>query len=184
MKRYVTLLTAMLVGLSAVALTVLPSMAQVAPTPIFVEELTRDGDGSVRGAFTDDVRAWIRVRVAGRRPQVLQLPDASRIAVAKLTVQPGAQFPWHTHHGPAMVSVVTGALVYVAADCTERTYEKGSAFIDPGRGNVHTAYNPTPGETVLIATFLEAPAAGPLTVPVGVQAPPRCAAGVRSPHDH
>jgi redox-sensitive bicupin YhaK (pirin superfamily) len=84
-------------------------------------------------------------------------------------VQPGAQFPWHTHHGPVVVNVVEGELVYVNAnDCVERPYAAGTAFIDPGRGNIHTAFNRTGSPTVLLATFLEAPASGPLTITAGV----------------
>jgi hypothetical protein len=42
----------------------------------------------------------------------------------------------------------------------------GTAFVDPGFGNVHYAFNPTGEETVLVATFLGVPATGPLTIPV------------------
>jgi hypothetical protein len=38
-------------------------------------------------------------------------------------------------------------------------------LVDPG-SNVHFAFNPAGGETVLIATFLGGPATGPLTIPV------------------
>jgi hypothetical protein len=45
--------------------------------------------------------------------------------------------------------------VYVAADdCVERDYPAGTAPIDPGRGHVHTAFNPTDEATVLVATLL------------------------------
>jgi hypothetical protein len=65
-----------------------------------------------------------------------------------------------------MVAVTQGDLVYVYGDdCIERTYPAGTALLDPG-SNVHYAFNPTGGETVLIATFLTVPAEGPLTIPV------------------
>jgi hypothetical protein len=44
----------------------------------------------------------------------------------------------------------------------------GTAFVDPGHGNVHTAFNPTDDVTVLIATFFEVPETGPLTITEGV----------------
>lgn len=53
-----------------------------------------------------------------------------------------------------------------ADDCIERPFPEGTAFVDPGFGNVHYAFNPTGGETVLVATFLGVPATGPLTLPV------------------
>jgi hypothetical protein len=31
----------------------------------------------------------------------------------------------------------------------------GAAFIDPSHGHIHTAFNPTDGETVVVASFLE-----------------------------
>ncbi|HSK18105.1 MAG TPA: hypothetical protein VK912_03135 [Longimicrobiales bacterium] len=45
----------------------------------------------------------------------------------------------------------------------ERRYDSGEAFVDPGFGTIHYAYNPTGGETVLVATFLGVPAGVPLT---------------------
>jgi quercetin dioxygenase-like cupin family protein len=176
MKQRATILSiTTLVVVIALTFTIVPSMAQTPPPPIAVEELTSSNGVPVRGAFTDDVAAQIRTKLDGRATGVINMKDPSRVAVARITVQPGAQFPWHTHHGPVVVSVVQGELVYVNAnDCIERQYPAGSAFIDPGRGNVHTAFNPGPGVTILAATFLEAPASGPLTVTSGVVAPANC----------
>lgn len=39
------------------------------------------------------------------------------------------------------------------------------AVVDPGQGHVHSAYNPGPGVTVLVATFFDAPEAGSLLIP-------------------
>jgi quercetin dioxygenase-like cupin family protein len=127
--------------------------------PIFVELLTG------RHEFTDDIAAQIRLKPEGRSRNVVNF-DPSKMAVAKITVQPGARFPWHTHPGPVLVAVTQGDLVYVYSDdCVERTYPAGTGLVDPGN-NVHYAFNPTGGETVLIATFLGVPAEGPLTIPV------------------
>jgi quercetin dioxygenase-like cupin family protein len=81
-------------------------------------------------------------------------------------VQPGAQVPWHSHRGPVIVNVVSGELTYRAADdCVDRKYPAGTAFVDPGHGHVHTAFNATSGVTVFVATFFSAPATGPLLIP-------------------
>lgn len=127
--------------------------------PILAEPLT------LRHAFTDDVDAQIRVKPDGRSTEVINIRDASNIAVVRFTVQPGARFPWHSHPGLVMVSVTQGSLTFVYADdCVERPYPTGTAFVDPGFGNVHYAFNPTAGETVIVATFLGAPPApAPLT---------------------
>lgn len=162
--------------LAAATALVLPSLAQ-AQEPIAVEFL------SPRSVFTDDVNLQFRYKLDGNSTQVINSSAPSRTVVARITVQPGAQFPWHTHPGPVIVNVAQGELVYVQADdCVERSYRNGTAFIDPGRGNVHTAFNPTGGETVLIATFFEAPASGPLTIPAAAPDSCQVEAGTHASH--
>jgi quercetin dioxygenase-like cupin family protein len=152
---------AAVIGVTLVA--VAPSGAQEEPLPITVELLTP------RSTFTDEATA-IRVRWAPNETVNMQNP--SRTVVARITVQPGAQFPWHTHPGPVIVNVAQGELVYVpASDCLEKSYPAGTAFIDPGRGHVHTAFNPTSDVTVIYATFFEVPETGPLTITEGIVAP-------------
>lgn len=131
------------------------------PLPIAVEMLT------ARHQFTDDVAVQVRVKPNGRPTEVVNLGDASNIAVLRFTVQPGVRFPWHSHPGLVMVTITQGDLVFVYADdCVERRYPAGTAFVDPGFGNVHYAFNPTGGEAVLVATFLGVPATGALTLAV------------------
>lgn len=131
------------------------------PPPIAVEFLTE------RHEFTDDVALQVRDKPDGRPTSVGNLRDASNLVVLRLTVQPGARFPWHTHPGPVLVAVAEGEFGYVYADDCVRRYYVQTAFVDPGFDNVHMGYNPSETEeTVLIATFLGAPAAGPLTIPV------------------
>ena len=141
-----------------VGATALPSVAQTAP--IVLEQL---GDRSV---FTDRVELKFKVKDHEGEMTVVSTHDASRTALAKITVQPGARFPWHTHAGPVVVNIDQGALTYVEGDdCHEHTYNQGEAFVDSGHGHVHAAYNPGPTETVIYATFFEAPEQGPLTIP-------------------
>jgi quercetin dioxygenase-like cupin family protein len=153
------LLLALALAAALAAATVLPGIVRAVPPPIAVEQL------SGRAQFTDTVDAQLRVKLDGQATTVLNMPDASRTVVARFTVQPGAQFPWHTHPGPVIVNVVQGDLVYVqASDCEDRPYPAGTAFVDPGN-NVHTAFNPsTTVETILVATFLDFPADGPLSI--------------------
>jgi hypothetical protein len=143
------------------------------PPPIAVEELTRiDENTLVRGEFTDDMSASFRIGYEGTDPMTIDVPNLSRMAVARITIQPGARFPWHTHPGPVLVTVTQGELVYVMADdCVERSYAAGTGFVDHGHGMIHAAMNPTDGETVVIATFLEVTADGPLTITDGVTGP-------------
>jgi quercetin dioxygenase-like cupin family protein len=157
---------AALIAVLVLMLNVLPSSAQAPPPPIATEFL------SGRAVFTDDVTLQVKIKLDGHKTQVVNVRDPSRTVVARFTVQPGAQFPWHSHAGPVVVNVVSGELTYVAADdCVERPYPAGTAFVDPGQGHVHTAFNDTSGVTVLVATFFSAPAEGPLLIP----ASPGCA---------
>ena len=138
------------------------SLAIQAPVPIAVESLTGRND------FTDNVAVQVRAKPDGRPTAVVNLQDASKIAVLRFTIQPGVRFPWHSHPGLVMVSVTQGELIFVHADdCIRRPYPTGTAFVDPGFGHVHYAFNPTSGETIIVATFLGVPPApAPLTNPV------------------
>ncbi|TDD70661.1 cupin domain-containing protein [Jiangella aurantiaca] len=129
-----------------------------------------------RSEFTDDVTGQFKVKLDGTATNVLKMPDPSRTAAAQITVQPGARFPWHTHPGPVIVNVIEGELTYVqGTDCVERPYPSGTAFVDPGNGTVHTAFNSaSEGVTVVVATFFDVPAEGPLTITEGVAAPADC----------
>lgn len=144
----------------AVAATVPVNADDDGPPPIGVDGLTD------RATFTDDVSMQLRVKLDGQRTDVLNVSDPSKVFTASITVQPGAQFPWHTHPGPVIVTVVEGTLTYVNADdCVRRPYPAGTAFVDPGFGNVHTAYNDTDDVVELVGTFFNAPDEGPVTVP-------------------
>lgn len=143
------------------ALASAASLSTDPPPPILIEPLT------ARHEFTDDVAAQLRLKLAGRSREVVNLHDASNVAVLRITIQPGVRFPWHTHPGASLGSVTQGEVTYVYADdCIERRYPAGTAFVDPGFNNVHFAFNPTGGETVLVAIFLGVPDTGPLTIPV------------------
>jgi quercetin dioxygenase-like cupin family protein len=150
--------TAILMLAAAAAVNVIPSAAQDPPPPIAAEPLT------ARSVFTDEIDMKIKLKL--HHQMVVHVDDPSRTVDVKYTVQPGAQFPWHSHAGPVLVNIISGALTYLPAEtCAERTYSAGQAFIDPGHGHVHTALNPGTEPTVFIATFFEAPATGPLLIP-------------------
>jgi quercetin dioxygenase-like cupin family protein len=159
-RKRVAVLAAALGAVLVISANVLSSVAQPPPPPIATEFL------SGRAMFTDEVDAKFKIKLDGQNTTVVHVDDPSRTVTARFTVQPGAQFPWHSHPGPVIVNVVAGELVYVGADdCVQRSYPAGTSFIDPGQGHVHTAFNPTNEPRVLMATLLEAPEAGPLLIP-------------------
>lgn len=154
------------------------------PPPIASEPLTQ------RHQFTDDVSVQVRLKPSGRSREVVNIDDASRMAVVRFTIQPGVRFPWHSHPGLVMVAVTKGELVFVYGDdCVQRHYPTGTAFVDPGFGNVHYAFNPTGGELVIVATFLgvpEAPAAltNPVSPTEAAALDAKCGAVAASVHSH
>ncbi|WP_278235769.1 cupin domain-containing protein [Isoptericola sp. AK164] len=158
--------TAVLLATLVMATTVTTANATTddgAPPPIAVEVLAG------HAGFPDDVGVTFTRKLSGERREVIRVRDAGHLVVARITVQPGARFPWHTHPGPVVVSVVEGDLVYQqASDCVERGYTTGDAFLDPGT-KVHTAWNPADAPTVLVATFSGVPDGGQVTLPTPEQ---------------
>src|SRR5881398_1554883 len=68
----------------------------------------------------------------------------SDLYVTQHTFPVGAHTGWHTHPGPSLITVVSGALtVYEASDptCTPKIYTAGQSFTDIGCGDVHLVRN-------------------------------------------
>jgi len=91
---------------------------------------------------------------------------------------PGASFGWHSHPGPSLVIVKTGALTLYKADdptCTPHLVPAGSGFVDDGH-DTHLVRNELSVETVVYVVSL---------VPQGVarrideQAPGNCPPDIR-----
>jgi quercetin dioxygenase-like cupin family protein len=75
----------------------------------------------------------------------------------QITIQPGGTTGWHSHPGPVLVTVKSGALTIVYADdptCAGRTYTAGESFVDRGDETVHTARNLGTTPVELWATYL------------------------------
>jgi quercetin dioxygenase-like cupin family protein len=150
-----------LLALAGAAVLVFAGGVQADHEPIHAVPLTTPG----HNAFPDDVAVQVRDKPDGRPTEVVNLRDASNIAVFEFTIQPGAWFPWHTHPGPVLAAVAQGDLVFIYADdCLERSYDEGEAFVDPGI--VHTAYNPGDTATKVIATVLNVADGAPAATPV------------------
>ena len=160
-KKRISFATGLVAGMALLgAATVLPVLAQ---PPIDIQLLTP------RSTIPDDASGQFKVKLDGHATNVINMKDLSRTVVAKITVQPNAMFPWHTHAGPVVVNIAEGELVYVsAADCALRPYQAGEAFVDPGHGHVHSAFNRGAEPMVFYATFFQVAASGPLTLTEGI----------------
>jgi hypothetical protein len=80
-----------------------------------------------------------------------------------ITIAPGGTTGWHSHPGPVLVTVKTGALTLVYANdptCAGQVYSAGESFVDRGDENIHTALNRGTTNVELWATYLVPGAAG------------------------
>jgi hypothetical protein len=80
----------------------------------------------------------IRPRSAGKPVN----PDGADVFVQHVRLDPNVTTGWHTHPGPAIVTVVKGLVTYEdahAGSCHDAAYEAGHGFVDPGFGHVHRA---------------------------------------------
>ncbi len=169
-RRRTLVLVAVLTAVAAVAALALGTQPSAAddPGPIVATPMMPPAE------FTDDVSIQVREKPEGRHREVVNLRDASDIAVVEVTIQPGATFPWHTHPGLAMGVITEGVeaeegedppFEYIYENCDRYSYQVGEAFIDPGFGNVHTATNPSDEVTTVIVTFVGIEET-PLTQPI------------------
>ena len=113
----------------------------------------------VRGDFTERVDVKVKFERDGNAI-VSNAPDAGEVAIQEVTIGPGGTTGWHSHPGPVVVVVKQGTLTYVRADggvCTSTPYSAGTAFVDPGQGHAHTAFNLGNENLVLIATYFDVP---------------------------
>jgi len=101
---------------------------------------------------------------SARRPRCtwqarISTRGATDLHILENRIAPGGTFGWHSHPGPSLVIVKTGALTLYSADdpdCTPRLVSAGSGFVDEG-GDVHVVRNEGSVETVVYVTsFLPA----------------------------
>jgi quercetin dioxygenase-like cupin family protein len=77
-------------------------------------------------------------------------------------IAPGGTFGWHSHPGPSIVVVKTGALTLYKGDdptCTPQVIPAGSGFVDDG-GDVHVVRNEGSIDAVVYVTSLVPKGAG------------------------
>ena len=91
---------------------------------------------------------------------------------------PGASFGWHSHPGPSLVIVKTGALTLYKADdptCSPHVVPAGSGFVDDGH-DTHLVRNELSVETVVYVVSLVPQGA---TRRIDEPAPANCPADIR-----
>lgn len=87
----------------------------------------------------------------------------SNVVTVRLDFKPGDTTGWHSHPGPVLVQVVSGAVTLRHAargHCQSDVVRAGHGFFETP-GAVHIADNPGPNPAVLYATFVLRPGAPP-----------------------
>jgi quercetin dioxygenase-like cupin family protein len=105
----------------------------------------------------------------------LKAKGDSDLYVTQHTFPVGAHTGWHTHPGPSLITVVSGALtVYEASNptCTPVTYTAGQSFTDIGCGDVHLVRNEGNVQAVDVAVQI-VPSGAPRRIDV-TPAPSNC----------
>ena len=93
----------------------------------------------------------------------LHVKGPSDVLQSLLVFQPGGDTGWHTHPGPVVVVVKTGALTEIHSNGCVTVHPAGSVFFERP-DEVHRAVNQTGGETQAYVTFIS-PAGNPPLIP-------------------
>jgi quercetin dioxygenase-like cupin family protein len=150
---------------AALALTVAAALAigawaLAAPPLVHADHGLPHGTILARGGFAEATDIKIKSTLGGVS-RIMNVKDSADVIVQNVTIEPGAQTGWHSHHGPVVVVVAAGTMTLYQADdptCTGETYTAGEAFVDPGQGNVHNARNEGSVGVLLLATYFDVPA--------------------------
>ena len=110
----------------------------------------------------------------------IKTKENTDIAVSNVVVSPGGTSGWHSHPGPVLVIVKTGAITFYRAGkhggqngddengnngtnaltCSRTVYPTGSAFVEvPAPGHVMLAKNEGSTEATVTATYFAPPGA-------------------------
>ena len=86
----------------------------------------------------------------------LRTKGLTDVHILENRIAPGGTFGWHSHPGPSIVVVKSGALTLYRADdpaCTPQVFAAGSGFVDHG-GDVHVVRNEGSVDAVVYVTSL------------------------------
>jgi quercetin dioxygenase-like cupin family protein len=101
-------------------------------------------------------------------------PGGTDAFIQHVRLGPNGQTGWHTHPGPAVVTVVKGSITYEDAEasgCVYTTYTAGEGFVDRGFGHVHSATAGADGVDFYVVYLLPP---GSATHVIPASAPPAC----------
>ena len=101
-------------------------------------------------------------------------PNGTDAFIQHVRLGPNVPTGWHTHPGPAIVTVVKGSVTYEDAkanSCVDLTYTAGEGFVDRGFGHVHRAIAGADGVDFYVVYLLPP---GSATHVIPTSAPSEC----------
>jgi len=116
-----------------------------------------------RASFVDATD--IKFKVKGGSTEVIRARNAQETVVQQIVIGPGGNTGWHSHPGPAVALIKSGALAIFSSEdptCPPRIYMAGEAFVDSGQGHVHLGQNLSATENVEVwVTYFDVPPGEP-----------------------
>ncbi len=82
----------------------------------------------------------------------IEAKEGLKVATQTITFQPGGQSGWHTHPGPAFISVKEGTMTFYDQDCNATVRMAGQGFLDTG-ADPHLARNETGSPATNVVTY-------------------------------
>jgi quercetin dioxygenase-like cupin family protein len=118
-----------------------------------------------RASFKE--RVDLKFKLKGDHNEVIHAPDARETVIQRIEIAPGGTTGWHSHPGPAVAIIAAGELTLFSSEdptCTPRTYSAGEAFVDPGQGHVHLAFNLGSENVEVWVTYFDVPPGEPVRI--------------------
>ena len=184
MHRYLQLT---LTGLTASALFIACEQSTTRPQsgPSITDPSFTVATGFVSTAVARGNAGAFHIRSTDGFVVEIKAKDNTDIAVSNVVVAPGGSSGWHSHPGPVLVIVKTGAITFYRAGkhggqngddekgdnengnngsnaptCSRTVYPAGSAFVEvPAPGHVMLAKNEGATEATVTATYFAPPGA-------------------------
>jgi quercetin dioxygenase-like cupin family protein len=129
----------------------------LAGIPLAATALATPGMGVSSTVFAVGKFDKVEAKTVSRNWQArIETKGATDVHILENRIAPGGTFGWHSHPGPSIVVVKSGALTLYRGDdptCAPHLVEAGSGFVDDG-GDVHVVRNEGIVEAVVYVTSL------------------------------
>jgi quercetin dioxygenase-like cupin family protein len=132
-------------------------LAGLAAIPLVATALATPGAGVTSTTFAVGTFEKLEAKTLSSKWQArIDTKGVTDVHILENRITPGGTFGWHSHPGPSIVVVKSGALTLYRGDdpsCTPQVIAAGSGFVDDG-GDVHVVRNEGLVDAVVYVTSL------------------------------